>query len=345
MKKSNSNALPYEIQVAAYNLSVPWALDISDEGTLYFTERSGNIKRIEEENSEPQTIFLFTEPFIATGEGGLMGLALDPEFSQNHYIYVMHTYMEDDNQISNRVVRLIVQDGEAFIDKILIDKIPGGQIHNGGRIKIGPDQKLYITTGDAGDSVLAQDINSFAGKILRIELDGGIPEDNPFEASPVYSWGHRNPQGLAWNTNNILYASEHGPMGHDEINIIVTGGNYGWPLAQRYEEPSDMVVQRPLIHSGVDTWAPSGIAFIEDGPWQNELLVTNLRGNQLLAMSLNEDGTQITDNQPWFQNTFGRLRDVIQDTDGTIYFSTSNLDGRGNPGAGDDRIIRLRPMA
>jgi len=156
-----------------------------------------------------------------------MGIALDPNYSQNHYMYVMHSYAEG-NRIYNRVVRLVENNNRASLDRVLLDKIPGGRIHNGGRIKIGPDQKLYITTGDAGNSALAQDYTSTAGKILRIELDGSIPKDNPISNSPVYSLGHRNPQGLAWNSRNVLYASEHGQSAHDEINIIKPGANYGY---------------------------------------------------------------------------------------------------------------------
>lgn len=221
-----------------------------------------------------------------------MGIALDPNFSQNNYIYVMHSYAEN-NQIYNRVVRLIKRDNVAFIDQTLLDKISGGQIHNGGRIKIGSDNKLYIATGDAGNSALSQDLTSTGGKILRIELDGKIPKDNPFINSPIYSLGHRNPQGLAWNSKNILYASEHGQSAHDEINIIQPGANYG--------------------------------------------------GQQLLSISLNGKGTSVKDVEPWLKDEYGRLREVIQSKDGSIYLATSNRDANGNPDITDDKIIRLIP--
>lgn len=254
----------------------------------------------------------------------------------------MHSYLED-NQIYNRVVRLIESNNKASIDTIIIDSIPGGQIHNGGRIKIGPDKKLYITTGDAGDPMLAQDTKSTAGKILRIELDGSIPKDNPITNSPIYSLGHRNPQGLAWNSKNILYASEHGQIGHDEINIIHPGANYGWPLVQGYEESTQIKTQKPLIHSGENTWAPSGITFVNQGPWKEKLLVANLRGQQLLVISLNEQGTKVNKVEFLLKNEYGRLREVVQSKDGSIYITTSNRDGRGNPDISDDRIIRLIP--
>lgn len=340
LKSTVARQFPYKIETIVENLYVPWAIDISDEGKIYFTERSGTIKVIENGKLNPQPLITFSEPFISQGEGGLLGIALDPDFLQNHYIYVMHSYLKD-NQIYNRVVRLVENNNKASIDTIIIDGIPGGRIHNGGRIKIGPDKKLYITTGDAGNPMLAQDLKSTAGKILRIELDGSIPKDNPFFNSPVYSLGHRNPQGLAWNSRDILYESEHGQIGHDEINIIHPGANYGWPLVQGDEESTKVVTQKPLIHSGENTWAPSGIAFVNQGPWKGKLLVANLRGQQLLAISLNEQGTKVNNVEFWLKNEYGRLREVVQAKDGSIYITTSNRDGRGNPDITDDRIIRL----
>lgn len=340
IKSIKSRQLPYNIEVIAENLNVPWAIDISDNGNIYFTERSGAIRIIENGKLNPQPLITFTAPFISQGEGGLMGIALDPNFSQNHYLYVMHSYSQN-NQIYNRVVRLIENNNKAYIDKVLLDNIPGGQIHNGGRLKIGPDQKLYIATGDAGNPSLSQDLASTAGKILRIELDGSIPKDNPIPNSPIYSLGHRNPQGLAWNSNNILYSSEHGQSAHDEINIIQPGANYGWPLVQGDEDSTEVILQKPLIHSGENTWAPSGIAFVNQGPWQDKLLVATLRGEQLLTLLLNEDGTVVENIESWFKNEYGRLREVVQGKDGSIYIATSNRDGRGNPDITDDKIIRL----
>lgn len=340
IKSINSRQFSYEIEVIAEKLNVPWAIDISNNGKIYFTERSGSIRVIEDDNVNPQPLITFGAPFISQGEGGLMGIALDPHFSQNHYLYIMHSYQEG-NKIYNRVVRLIENNNKAYIDKILIDNIPGSQFHNGGRIKIGPDQKLYITTGDAQNPILAQDLTSTAGKILRIELDGSIPSDNPFPNSPVYSLGHRNPQGLAWNSKNILYSSEHGQTAHNEINIIQPGGNYGWPLVQGDEESTKILVQKPLIHSNEDTWAPSGIAFINQGPRKEKLIVATLRGQQLLALSLNCNGRVVKNIESWFKDEYGRLREVVQGKDGSIYIATSNRDGRGNPDVFDDRIIRL----
>lgn len=340
MKAIASRQFPYKIEVIAENLYVPWAIDISNEGIIYFTERSGAVRVIKDGKILTEPLMRFGAPFVSQGEGGLMGIALDKNFTKNHYLYVMHSYGIG-NLIFNRVVRLIEINNRASIDKVLIDKIPGGQIHNGGRIKIGRDQKLYITTGDSGNSALAQDSTSKAGKILRIELDGSIPKDNPINNSPVYSLGHRNPEGIAWNLNNVLYESEHGQSAHDEINIIKSGTNYGWPLVQGNEDITEVVIQKPLIHSGEDTWAPSGVTFVDKGPWQGKLLVACLRGQQLLAITMNSNGTIVKNVESWLKNEYGRLREVVQGRDGAIYLTTSNMDGRGNPRIGDDKIIKL----
>lgn len=337
-----SRQFPYEVKIIAENLYVPWAIAISDEGKLYVTERSGTIRIIENGKLFPQPLITFHAPFISQGEGGLMGIALDPNYSRNHYMYVMHSYLEG-NKVYNRVVRLVENNNRASIDRVLLHKIPGGQIHNGGRIKIGPDKRLYITTGDAGNSELAQDSISKAGKILRIELDGSIPQDNPIINSPVYSLGHRNPEGLAWNSKNVLYESEHGQSANDEINIIQPGANYGWPMVQGSEGSTEIIIQKPLIHSGEDTWAPAGITFVSQGPWEGKLLVANLRGQQLLSISFNENGIGVNTVESWLKNQYGRLREVIQEKDGSIYLTTSNRDGRGNPDIADDKIIQLIP--
>jgi glucose/arabinose dehydrogenase len=333
---------PYTIDIIAENLYIPWAIALSPDGHIYFTERNGNVRKIQNGKLLTEPLITLPSPFISQGEGGLMGITLDPAFAQNNYLYILHTYIEN-NELFNRVIRLVEQNNKATIDQIIIDKIPGGRIHNGGRIKIGPDLKLYITTGDTGNSSLAQDLSSNAGKILRINLDGSVPEDNPFMNSPIYSYGHRNPQGLTWSDKGILYSTEHGQSAHDEINIILPGANYGWPLVEGYDVLSDFQTQRPLIQSGNVTWAPSGITFINQGSWKGNLLVACLRGEQLLSVTLNENGTSVTKIEQWLQSEYGRLREVIQWDDGSICVTTSNRDGRGNIHSGDDKILRLIP--
>ncbi len=338
----NSNEFPYDIEIIAINLFIPWAIEISKDNTLYVTERSGSIWIMKDGLFLPEPLITFESPFISQGEGGLMGIALDPDFISNHYIYVMHSYI-DNERIYNRVVRLFEDNNKASIDRVILDRIPGGNIHNGGRIKIGPDQKLYITTGDAGIPNLSQDIKNLAGKILRINLDGGIPTDNPFKNSPVYSFGHRNPQGLAWNSNNILYESEHGQTAHDETNIIIPGANYGWPIVQGNEDANNMIFKKPLLQSNEKTWAPSGITFVNQGTWKEKLLVATLRGEQLISISLNNQGTKVEKLDSWLIDQYGRLREVIEAVDGSIYLTTSNRDGRGVSSFNDDKIIRLIP--
>lgn len=338
-----TDGLPYEIEIVAENLNIPWAMDISEQNALYFTQRPGTVRVIKNGQLIQEPLITFSSPFVSEGEGGLLGLALDPDFISNRYIYVLHTYKEN-NQYYNRVVRLHEYNNRATVDKVILDKIPASLNHNGGRIKIGPDKKLYITVGDADQPELAQDINSLAGKILRIELDGSIPQDNPIPNSPVYSLGHRNPQGITWDQNNNMYITEHGPIAHDEINKIQPGGNYGWPLVAGKQEASLIQTIKPLLDSGDETFAPSGITFINEGPLQGRLLVATLRGKQLLSILPDEEGVEVLEIDSFLNNEFGRLRDVILASDGSIYIATSNRDGRGIPDRTDDKIIRLVPL-
>ena len=197
--------LGVKVETIADNLTIPWSIDWAPDGTIFFTERNGNLREI-------QDGVLLQEPLLSLGvggvEGGMLGITFDPNFEENNYLYLYYTYNEF-LSTSNKVVRYQVTDGTVTEDKILIDKIPGGPFHDGGRIQFGPDGKLYITTGEAGNPSLSQDLNSLGGKILRINSDGTIPDDNPWENSPVYSIGHRNPQGIDWDESGNLVATEH----------------------------------------------------------------------------------------------------------------------------------------
>lgn len=252
---------------------------------------------------------------------------LDPNFSDNETAYIYHTY-EENGTLYNRVVR-VRKEGDAWREtSVLLDRIPGGRTHNGGRMSIGPDGKLYVTTGDAGDSALAQDVDSLAGKILRLELNGKIPEDNPFADSYVYSYGHRNPQGLAWSADGKrMYSSEHGSSAYDELNVIEAEGNYGWPTVRGDEKREGM--RGPLAHSGTNTWAPSGIAYHEGA-----LYVTGLRGSMLFRFDLDRETTDV------LLQGEGRLRDVYIEAP-YVYVITNNTDGRGDPNKQDDRLLKL----
>ncbi|MGG1662462.1 PQQ-dependent sugar dehydrogenase [Brevibacillus sp. NRS-1366] len=340
--KPSQQMIPYTVEVVAQELDVPWEMDFADDGRIFFTERPGRVRVIQAGRLLPEPLISFPAPFISEGEGGLLGLVLDPEFAQNHYLYVYHTYKEGQN-VYNRVLRLRENNNQAKIDKVLFDKIPGSAIHNGGRIKIGPDQRLYITTGDARKPELAQDRTSLAGKILRINLDGTIPADNPFPASPVYSLGHRNPQGIAWNPQTrILYSSEHGQSAHDEINRIEPGANYGWPVIQGDQQRAGM--KAPILQSGEITWAPSGMTFVSKGPWAGQLLVANLRGEQMQRVTIDpSEPDTVREATASFQQEYGRLRNVVEAADGSLYLLTNNRDSRGEPREGDDKIIRLVP--
>ncbi|OLB96026.1 MAG: hypothetical protein AUH30_13780 [Candidatus Rokubacteria bacterium 13_1_40CM_68_15] len=317
-------------------LEVPWALAFAPDGALYLTERPGFIRVVKNGRLDPKAIATLT--VAARGESGLMGLALDPDFAKNGHLYTCYTMERRGGGLINRVVRLTVRSGLATDEHVLIDDMPGNVFHDGCRVKFGPDGKLYVTMGDAGQDRLAQRLDSLAGKILRINADGSVPADNPFQGSPIWTLGHRNPQGLAWDDRGRLFESEHGPSGfpggHDEINLIQPGKNYGWP--EVYGKRGDPRFVDPLIESGRDTWAPSGIAILGD-----HLYVAALRGKRLLRMRLSGDG--VVADGDWLKGTHGRLREVVVGPDGALYVATSNRDGRGSPASEDDRILRVWP--
>jgi glucose/arabinose dehydrogenase len=234
------------------------------------------------------------------------------------------------------------------VDKILIDDIPGSNNHDGGRVKFGPDGKLYWTMGDAQTTRYAQNLKSLNGKILRLNPDGTIPTDNPLPNSYVYSYGHRNPQGLAWQPGTgRLYATEHGPSGfqdccRDEVNLIEPGKNYGWPVVRGDESKDGMIA--PIINSGSnDTWAPTGAAFVTQGPWAGSLLFTGLRGQALYRAILEPNNpSKIEKLERHLFRQFGRLRDIVEGPDKALFVLTSNRDGRGKPADDDDRVIKIR---
>jgi len=227
------------------------------------------------------------------------------------------------------------------MDRVLLDGARGASIHDGGRLGFGPDGKLYWTVGDASDPNLAQDPTALNGKILRLNADGSIPGDNPFPGSPVYSYGHRNPEGLAWQPgSNRLYATEHGPSAHDEVNLIEPGRNYGWPLVTGSE--AHEATAPSVIESGTDTWAPAGATFATQGPWMGALLFAGLRGQALFRLTIDpNDPSHALSLDQELQGQYGRLRAVAQAPDGTFYILTNNRDGRGSPAPEDDRVLRL----
>ena len=335
-----------KVETVAENLSIPWSIDWLPDGTILFTERIGNLRAIENG--------IVQEPLLTLGvsgeEGGMLGVAVDPEFEENNFIYLYYTYNEFVSTF-NKLVRYQLVDGIVTEDKVLMDKIPGGPYHDGGRIQFGPDGYLYITTGDAGDATLSQNLNSLAGKILRINSDGTIPEDNPWEDSPVYSIGHRNPQGIDWDESGNLVATEHGPSGwrgvaRDEINVITPGTNYGWPDVIGDESKDGL--ENPILHTGDDTWAPSGAEFYDGDKipqWAGKYFVATLRGTHLHMIDFDLENNVVISDEKLFQDEFGTLRDVQTGPDGYLYILTSNQDGRGSPSSNDDRILRIVPTS
>lgn len=320
---------PQNIEVIAENLNIPWDLEFINNDTFLITERSGSIKLFQNNDLKKEIPIADVNEI---GEGGLLGLALHPNFNENNFLYLYKT-TRSGNQNINVVERYIFRDDSLSQKKVIVNNIPGAFTHNAGRIAFGPDGYLYITTGDAQNTSLSQNTNSLAGKILRVTDDGSIPRDNPFN-NAVYSYGHRNPQGIAWDENGNLWATEHGPSTKDELNLIEKGKNYGWPVITGSETRSGM--ETPKINSGSDTWAPSGITYIN-----NKLFFAGLRGNAIFEVAL--DGKKATLAKAHFRSNYGRIRFVRIGPDGFIYFGTNNRDGRGQPKKGDDKIIRINP--
>ncbi len=323
------------VSVIAENLDTPWAIAVLPNGSMLVTERSGQVRLISGDGRlDPKPVAVFSQ-VKEIGEGGLLGITLHPDFSLNHYVYFYYTYSVNNDNTFNRVVRMIYKDNKLENEQIIVDKIPGASNHNGGRIKFGPDENLYITTGDAQNSSQAQDTNSLAGKILRVTDEGKEVTGNPF-GNQVYSYGHRNPQGLAWDNKGRLWATEHGRSGllsgFDELNLIESGKNYGWPTIQGDETREGM--ETPKLNSGSSvTWAPSGAAVVG-----NSIFFAGLRGETLYEAVISGDKMELKEH---FKNEFGRIREVILGESNTLYITTSNQDGRGVPNSGDDKVISI----
>lgn len=321
------------IAVVAQGLEIPWSLDFLPDGSMVVTERPGRVRIVSPIGKLLPEPALRMKDVAHVGEGGLLGIAVHPEFESNGFIYLYHTYRRE-GELANKVVRYRMNGNILAMDRVILDGIPGATIHNGGRIKFGPDGMLYVATGDGASPRLSQDLNSLAGKILRVRDDGTIPEDNPFPGSPIYSFGHRNPQGLTWDDSKVLWATEHGSRGTDEVNIIVAGKNYGWPMIMGSETMGDMM--SPILHSGEATWAPSGATF-----YNGSIFFTGLRGQALFEVAIKNGKPRL---HSYFPRRYGRLRDVVVGPDNLLYILTSNRDGRGDPSPEDDMIIQVTPV-
>jgi aldose sugar dehydrogenase len=331
----------FRVDTVLNNLDgVPWSMQFDPGGRLFVTERVGRVL-IVNITSGMYDVALQIPGVFGSGEAGLLGLALDPAFAQNHFVYLYYTAATSTTTGINRLVRYR-ETGSRLVEQVLLlDNIPAANIHDGGRLKFGPDGLLYITTGDAATQGLAQDVSSLAGKILRLNGDGTTAAGNRF-SSPVFTYGHRNPQGIDWHpTTGIMWSSEHGNVGNDEINTISSGLNFGWPRIEANETFPGMEVPLTTFTPSI---APSGAAFYRGNripQFTNNLFVATLRGTHLLRLTIDEGGRRITGQERLLEGTFGRLRDVVMGPDGNLYVATNNRDGRGTPATGDDRILRI----
>lgn len=340
-----SNLQP-QVEVVMTGLDTPWSLVFTSPHRILVTERPGRLRAIENGKLRSEPLQIFSE-VSETGEEGLMSLALHPEYAVNHWLYVSLAY-ELEDQLWVKVMRYVDMGDRLTQPVTILDQIPAAKYHAGCALAFGPDGKLYITTGDATDRTLAQDLSSLAGKILRLNDDGSIPHDNPF-GTAVWSYGHRNPQGMAWHPEtDSMYSSEHGPSvfdgpaGGDEINLIEPGKNYGWPLVSH--EKRQVGTEAPLIVY-TPAEAPASLHFYSgqgNPAWKNNLFFGALRGEGLMRVVIDSsDSIAVLRSEKLDQVRFGRIRYVTEGPDGAIYFTTSNRDGRGEPASEDDRIFRL----
>ncbi len=352
IERAASSQVAFRVETVVGGLQVPWDIVWAPDGRMMITERVGRVRIVESGKLRPQP--LFTVPDVEpTGESGLMSLALHPQFSTNHWLYLSYAYKSNSGQ-RVRVVRYRETGSELVEPKVIIEDIPAAQFHAGCRIRFGPDGKLYVTTGDATERALAQRLDSLAGKTLRLNDDGSVPSDNPFvgesNARPeIWSYGHRNAQGLDWQPqSNLMFQTEHGPSGFDgpgggdEVNIVESGKNYGWPTIHHRQSAPDL--ESPLLEY-TPAVAPASGTFYRGSAFpqfRGNFFFGCLRGEQIRRVVL--DGRRVTSDEAMLEKKYGRIRIVAEGPDGFLYFSTSNRDGRGNPTSDDDRIIRLVPV-
>ncbi|MFE9441273.1 PQQ-dependent sugar dehydrogenase [Streptomyces sp. NPDC006602] len=322
------------VRTVTEGLDTPWGLAPLPAGDLLVSSRDeGTITRVDEETGRKTE--LGEVPGVSpAGEGGLMGLALSPDYASDHMVYAYFTSASD-----NRIVRMLYDEQKPSGEQLgapdtIFKGIPKGYIHNGGRIAFGPDKMLYAGTGESGDRGLSQDTKSLGGKILRLTPEGEPAPGNPFPDSPVYSYGHRNVQGLAWDDKQRLFAAEFGQDTWDELNAIKPGDNYGWPEAEG--KSSDSKFHNPIAQWRTDDASPSGVAYAEGSLW-----MAGLKGQRLWRIPLK--GTEASaDPQAFLEGEYGRLRTVVSAGGDKLWLVTSNTDGRGDPKEGDDRILEIQ---
>ena len=314
--------------VVADNLAVPWGIAFLPNGDALVAERTtARIFRLDASGGDPEEVMTVPDVDTGAGEGGLLGLTVSPDYEKDGYVYAYLTSDED-----NRIVRFELG-GEP---EPILTGIARSEIHNGGRIEFGPDGNLYAGVGDADNAGLAQDPSSLNGKILRIEPDGEVPGDNPLPGSPVYSLGHRNVQGLAWDPDGRLWATEFGQDAFDEVNLIEAGQNYGWPEVEGKGDTAAGRFTNPQVTWETSESSPSGAAIVD-----GNLYVAALVGERLWRVPLK--GDTAGEPESFLDGKYGRIRTTVEAPDGSLWIATSNTDGRGDPAEDDDRIIRLEP--
>lgn len=337
------------IQVVANHLDVPWQLVWGPDNHVWFTEQGGKVSRLNPETGEI-TRLLTIDGVLRDRTSGLLGMAVHPDLKKQPYVFLNYSGVKEDKSRFSRVVRYTYQT-DTLVDSLVILEYPGWNGHFGARVEIAPDGKLMIATGDGAQFENAQNIASPNGKILRYNIDGSIPGDNPFPGSAVWAWGLRNPQGLVY-ADGKLYNSDHGDAVEDEVNLIRKGDNYGWPHVEGFvntEKEAQFVLDStvvPPLRSWTPTIAPAGMAYYSSDKLpelKGRLLLTTLKGNSLRALELNASGDSIVADVNYFQQVFGRLRSVCVSPDGDVYLSTSNRDWNPNGFADeeDDRILRI----
>ena len=341
----------FKVDTVIPNLEIVWSIVWTPDGRMLFTERPGRVRIYENGKLRPQPLFVVpdVEP---RGESGLMSIALHPQFASNHLLYLSYAYNANGQRV--RVARYR-ETPDGFVDrKVIIEDIPAAQFHAGCRLRFGPDGKLYITTGDATDRQIAQQLNSLGGKTLRLNDDGTVPSDNPFvgrsDARPeIWTYGNRNSQGIDFQPGtNLLWETEHGPSGFDgpgggdEVNILERGKNYGWPIIHHRATHEGM--ESPILEY-TPACAPASGMFYRGSQFpqfKGNFFFGCLVGERMIRVVTN--GRQVVSQENLLERQYGRIRDVAEGPDGYIYFSTSNRDGRGRPASDDDRILRLVPV-
>ena len=325
--------------VLTENLNFPWKILWGPDNFIWMTERGGRISRVNPSNGAVTPLITIPE-VVANNEGGMLGMVLHPNFSVTPQVFVAYDY-NSGNGYKEKIVRYTYNGTTLTNPTTIIDNIAASSIHNGCRLLITPDLKLFITTGDASDQSNPQNLSALNGKILRLNLDGTIPSDNPIAGNPLWTFGHRNPQGLVF-ANNKLYSSEHGPDTDDEINIIEKGRNYGWPAVRGFcnESGEQSFCTANNVKEPIKAWTPtaavSGMDYYNKdqiSEWKNSLLVVALKNARLYQLKLDNTFTIITETNEYFTNKYGRMRDVCISPDGKVYICTSN--------GGNDKIIEI----